>query len=50
MKKKLNQLTTNKTGLVISRKKATKTNIANIEKELIEVKSKMSGYLEELGL
>ena len=29
---------------------ATKTNIANIEKELIEVKSKMSGYLKELGL
>ena len=29
---------------------ATKTNIANIEKELIEVKSKMNGYLKELGL
>jgi type I restriction enzyme M protein len=30
--------------------KATKQNIANIEKELIQVKSKMSKYLEELGL
>jgi len=28
----------------------TKTNIANIEKELSEVKSKMSEYLKELGL
>ncbi len=28
----------------------TKTNIANIENELIEVKTKMSGYLKELGL
>jgi type I restriction enzyme M protein len=30
--------------------KATKQNIANIEKKLIQVKSKMSEYLEELGL
>jgi type I restriction enzyme M protein len=30
--------------------KATKQNIANIEKELIEVKTKMNSYLEELGL
>ncbi len=29
---------------------ATKTNIAKIEKELVEVKAKMSGYLKELGL
>ena len=29
---------------------ATKTNIANIENELVEIKSKMSGYLRELGL
>lgn len=29
---------------------ATKTNIANIENELVEIKSKMSGYLKELGL
>ena len=28
----------------------TKTNIANIENELVEIKSKMSGYLRELGL
>ena len=30
--------------------KATKQKIANIENELIEVKSKMSSYLKELGL
>ncbi|MBD3842508.1 MAG: SAM-dependent DNA methyltransferase, partial [Campylobacterales bacterium] len=30
--------------------KATKTNIANIENELVAIKSKMSGYLKELGL
>ena len=30
--------------------KATKKNIVNIEKELVEIKSKMSGYLKELGL
>ena len=29
---------------------ATKTNIVTIENELIEIKSKMSGYLQELGL
>ena len=29
---------------------ATKTNIATIENELVEIKSKMSGYLKELGL
>jgi type I restriction enzyme M protein len=29
---------------------ATKTNIASIENELVEIKSKMSGYLKELGL
>ena len=29
---------------------ATKTNIANIENELVAIKSKMSGYLRELGL
>jgi len=29
---------------------ATKVNIANIEKELVEVKAKMSEYLKELGL
>ena len=28
----------------------TKTNIVKIEKELVEVKAKMSGYLKELGL
>lgn len=28
----------------------TKTNILNIEKELVEVKSKMASYLEELGV
>ncbi len=28
----------------------TKVNIENIEKELVEIKSKMKGYLEELGL
>ncbi|MBD3830943.1 MAG: N-6 DNA methylase, partial [Arcobacter sp.] len=30
--------------------KATKTNIASIENELVEIKSKMSAYLHELGL
>lgn len=30
--------------------KATKNNIENIEKELLEVKAKMSDYLKELGL
>lgn len=29
---------------------ATKTNIANIENELVEIKNKMSSYLKELGL
>ncbi|MBD3840035.1 MAG: type I restriction-modification system subunit M, partial [Epsilonproteobacteria bacterium] len=29
---------------------ATKTNIASIENELVAIKSKMSGYLKELGL
>lgn len=29
---------------------ATKTNIATIENELVVIKSKMSGYLRELGL
>jgi len=29
---------------------ATKINIQNIEKELVEIKSKMRGYLKELGL
>jgi len=29
---------------------ATKINIVNIENELVEIKSKMSGYLKELGL
>ncbi|MDQ1264239.1 MAG: type restriction enzyme protein [Campylobacterota bacterium] len=29
---------------------ATKINIATIENELVEIKSKMSGYLKELGL
>ncbi|ABB44220.1 Type I restriction-modification system M subunit [Sulfurimonas denitrificans DSM 1251] len=29
---------------------ATKTNIATIEIELVEIKSKMNGYLKELGL
>jgi type I restriction enzyme M protein len=29
---------------------ATKTNIIKLENELVEIKSKMNGYLKELGL
>ena len=29
---------------------ATKTNIATIENELLEIKTKMNSYLQELGL